>query len=344
MEPRDSCRCSFDGMNQLQSISLISQNETMREVLARVDTIASSESSVLLIGETGVGKELFAEYIHHQSARATGPLVNIGLAELPPELLESELFGHDKGAYTSAHMEKKGLFELANGGSIFLDDIDDFPLSLQSKLLRVLESREVKRVGGTTSIPLDVRLITASKIDLKALVDRGIFRADLFYRINVVPIVIPPLHERRDDIPLLVNHFLQKYAPEKNLTVCESAMRFFVEYDWPGNVRELRNIIQRISLFAKEEVRISDLPAEVTVGSTVELLTKACNRCFTTEQMSFDQVVSCLEVNLLHHALDKTGGNRTQAAQLLKMSPSTFRDKLKKYNLDNHTEATPSAR
>jgi len=331
-------------MEAPHSVSIISQNEAMKAVLVRVDTIANSDSSVLLIGETGVGKELFAEYIHQRSSRALGPLVKIGLSELPPELLESELFGHDKGAYTSALSEKKGLFEIANGGSLFLDDIDDFPLSLQSKLLRVLESRELKRVGSTTSIPLDVRLITASKIDLKALVDRGIFRADLYYRINVVPLVIPPLRERRDDVPLLVNYYLQKYSPGKSISVCDGAMRAFVEYDWPGNVRELRNIIQRISLFAKDEVQLSDLPPEVTVGGTTELIAKACNRCFTTEQMSFDQVVSCLEINLLHHALNKTGGNRTQAAQLLKMSPSTFRDKLKKYNLDGSMESASPVR
>ncbi len=320
---------------ELQTLSLITQSEIMKSILSRIETIAESDSSVLLIGETGVGKELFAEYIHRTSKRANMPLVKVGLSAVPQDLLESELFGHDKGAYTSASAEKKGLFELAEGGSIFLDDIDDFPFGLQSKLLRVLESRELKRVGGTRSIPLDVRLITASKLNLRDLVDRNLFRPDLYYRINVVPITIPPLRDRGDDIPLLVEHFLKRFSAGKNISIAHEAMAAFQEYSWPGNVRELRNIVQRIALFAGEEIHLKDLPAEIQGDSPASLLIKACTRCFLEEKMTYEQVIACLETNLLQQALKESGGNKKQAAEQLKLSVSTFRDKLKKFNLDS---------
>jgi transcriptional regulator with GAF, ATPase, and Fis domain len=271
-------------MEKLQTLALITQNRNMLSIIERIDTIAGSDSSVLLIGETGVGKELFAEYIHRVSARAEKPFVKVALSAVPADLLESELFGHDRGAYTSASNERKGLFELANGGSIFLDDIDDFPYSLQSKLLRVLESHELKRVGGTASIPLDVRLITASKLDLRELVEKGLFRADLFYRINVVPIEIPPLRERRDDIALLVAHFLRRYAAGKELSASDEAMEAFREYNWPGNVRELRNIVQRIALFAENRVELKDLPLEIRGHDALNLLVKACNKCSSSRR------------------------------------------------------------
>jgi len=305
----------------------------MREILARIDMISDSDSSVLLIGETGVGKEIFAEYIHRTSSRALKTFVKIGLAALPSELLSSELFGHEKGAYTSASTEKKGLFEIADAGSIFLDDIDDVPIDIQTKLLRVLESRELMRIGGTTPIQIDVRLITASKVDLKELVNRGIFRADLFYRINVVPIRIPPLRERRDDIPPLVEHFLKYFQPQKSISVSKEAMRALVNYPFPGNVRELKNLIQRISLFVNGEINLNDLPSEIKNENPVETLIKACNKCYIDGQMSLDQIVHCLEHNLLNEALNKAKGNQSLAAKELGLSLSTFRDKIKKYNL-----------
>jgi two-component system response regulator PilR (NtrC family) len=306
----------------------------MQSVLTRLDTIAASDSSVLLIGETGVGKELIAEYLHRTSPRYAEPLVKVGLSALPPDLLESELFGHDRGAYTSAASEKKGLFELANTGSIFLDDIDDFPFPLQAKLLRVLESNEVMHVGGTVPISIDVRLITATKVDLHTLVERGLFRSDLYYRINVVPIVIPPLRERLEDVQPLVEHFLKRYAAGRELTVSPAAMEALVRYGWPGNIRELRNLVQRMALFASTRIDVQDLPSELRDEGPLNLIVKACNRCFTEENMTFDQVVACLETNMLRQALQDSGGNRSKAAQVLKMSASTFRDKLKKYGLN----------
>ncbi|MDL1891285.1 sigma-54-dependent Fis family transcriptional regulator [Sphingobacteriales bacterium CHB3] len=321
-------------MHPHHSLALIATSDVMRSILGRIDTIATSDSSVLLIGETGVGKELIAEYIHRTGPRSDKPLVKVGLSALPPELLESELFGHERGAYTSAASEKKGLFELADTGSIFLDDIDDFPIALQAKLLRVLESREVMRVGGTTPIPIDVRLITATKVDLKELVNRGVFRSDLYYRINVVPLVIPPLRERKDDIPPIIHHFLQRYAPDKQINVAGDALRTLVDYSWPGNIRELRNVVQRMALFADGEIQLKDLPPEVREDAPLDMIAKACQRCFTEENMTFDQVVACLETNLLRQALREANGNRTHAAKALGMSLSTLRDKLKKHNIE----------
>jgi len=316
-----------------QTLALIAISDMMRSILSRIDTIAASDSSVLLIGETGVGKELFAEYIHRSSTRSTRPFVKVGLSALPPELLESELFGHERGAYTSASSEKKGLFELAATGSIFLDDIDDFPVALQGKLLRVLESREIMRVGGTAPIPIDVRLITATKVDLKEMVNRNAFRSDLYYRINVVPIVIPPLRDRREDIPHLVRHFLQRYAPNKAIAVAPEAELVLTQYAWPGNIRELRNVVQRMALFANGSIGLEDLPAEIREDTPVSLIARACQRCFTEEHMTFEEVVACLETNMLRQALQQAEGNRSQAAKALGMNLSTLRDKLKKYGI-----------
>jgi transcriptional regulator with GAF, ATPase, and Fis domain len=314
---------------------VITQNEKMRAILSRINTIAASDSSVLLIGETGVGKELFADYIHRSSPRSEKPFVKIALSAMPHDLLESELFGHERGAFTSATGEKRGLFELAHTGSLFLDDIDDVPQSIQTKLLRVLESHEVMRVGGTTTIPIDVRVITASKADLRDLVSRNLFRADLYYRINVFPVEIPALRDRREDIPILVKHFLERFAPGKRLTISPQAQRALINYSWPGNVRELRNITQRVALFAEDEIGLKDLPPEVNNGSPIELLVKACSQCFVDDSLSFTQIVACLETNLLRQALKEAAGNRTQAARALGLSLSTLRDKLKKYGLEN---------
>ncbi len=328
-------------MTSSKAIKILTNNQVMKDLIRKVDKIVKSESSVLLVGETGVGKEVFAEYIHRNSKRSEQPFVKIGLSALPEDLLASELFGHERGSFTSAMMNKKGLFEVANTGSIFLDDIDDVTMAIQTKLLRVLESHELMRIGGTVSIPVDVRLITASKVDLKLLIEQGKFRSDLFYRINVVPINIPPLRERRDDIPLLANHFLGVYAPEKNIKINNSVMQAMINYNWPGNVRELRNLIQRLSLFIENEITTRDLPPEIRLEDPEEMIIKACDKCFLEREMTFEQVVSCLEKNLLRNALDRSEGNQTKAAQMLKMSLSTFRDKCKKheaFDKDNHCD------
>jgi transcriptional regulator with GAF, ATPase, and Fis domain len=314
--------------------AIVTQSDRMQALLARMPTLAESDSPVLLLGETGVGKELFADTVHRLSPRRDGPLVKISLSAVPHELLESELFGHERGAFTHAVQAKKGLFEMADGGTIFLDDVDDVPSSIQPKLLRVLESHEVMRVGATATLPIDVRLVSASKVNLKDLVDRGLFRADLYYRLNVVPVEIPPLRLRPEDVPLLAGHFLQRFAPGKGLRLSTGAVQALERYHWPGNVRELRNVIQRISLFATDEISLEDLPPEILDGNPMELLARACARCFSEQSLSFGEVVECLETNLLRQALKDAGGNRSRAARALGLSLSTMRDKLKKYGLD----------
>jgi DNA-binding NtrC family response regulator len=321
-------------MQAAPTLAIVTKSERMKAILSRVETIARSETSVLLVGETGVGKELFADYIHRASPRFDRPFVKLSLSAMPHELLESELFGHERGAFTSAVTDKRGLFDLAHTGTLFLDDIDDVPPGVQVKLLRVLESRQVMRVGGSAPTSIDVRLVTASKVDLKDLVARNQFRADLFYRINVCPVEIPSLRERREDVALLAEYFLRRFAAGRPLTISPEAQRALTRYHWPGNVRELRNIIQRLALFAQSEIRVDDLPSEVTLGTDVAQLAKACTRCLVDGEMSYTEVVACLERNLLRQAL-ADAGSRTEAARVLGLSLSTLRDKLKKHGLND---------
>lgn len=314
-------------------ISIITQNQRMREILKVADRVAASDSSVLLEGETGVGKEIFADYLHRISNRSQGPIVKIGLSAMPTDLMASELFGHERGSFTSAIETKIGLFELADQGTVFLDDIDDVPLEIQTKLLRVLESRELNRVGGTKTIPVDIRLLAASKVNLKDLVKAGMFRADLLYRINVVTLTIPPLRERLDDVPLLVTHFTHRYAPNRKLAISHEALSYLMNYHWPGNIRELRNVVQRATLFAHDEITIDDIPSEIRSNNPLEKIISACSVCFTQKGMHFNRIMSCLEHKLVREALKQSRGNQSQAARLLNLSLSTFRDKLKKYEL-----------
>ncbi len=321
-------------MNEKNNYEIIFESQRIRDILLKIDRIAASDCSILIIGETGVGKEIFAEYIHRKSNRRNYNLVKVGLATLPPNLIESELFGYEKGAFTGSTHEKKGQFELADKGTIFLDDIDDFPLHLQTKLLRVLESKEIQRIGSEKTIPLDIRLISATKVDLSELVVQEKFRMDLFYRINVFPITIPPLRERREDIPVLIKHFLKYYVPDREIRVSDEALEAFINYSWPGNVRELRNVIQRIALFADTEIKVENLPAEIIGDKSMNIFLKACGHCFRNKNLTFEEVMSCVESHLLESALKEAGGNYSQAARSLGMSLSTFRDKCKKHNID----------
>lgn len=305
----------------------------MRAIIAKLQKVVHTDSSILLIGETGVGKEIFAEYIHRSSNRNQNTFVKIGLASLPSDLMASELFGYEKGAFTSANGTKKGLFEMADQGSIFLDDIDDVPLDIQAKLLRVLESRELMRVGGTKRIPIDIRLICASKVDLKEMVEAGRFRRDLFYRINVVPVNIPSLRERKNDIPLLTDYFLKKFAIQKKLGISKKANEALINYHWPGNVRELRNVVQRASLFADDEITLDFLPMEIANGSPLEHIIQSCSNCFYDGKLPFRKVINCLEIKLINEALSRSGGNQSEAAKNLGLSLSTLRDKIKKHQL-----------
>ncbi len=321
-------------MESSASHIVVSRNEAVLEILARIEKIASTDCSILLIGETGTGKEVFAEYIHRSSNRSQHSLVKVGLATLPPNLIESELFGYEKGAFTSSVQEKKGQFEISDKGTIFLDDIDDFPLDLQTKLLRVIEAKEIKRIGGQKTIPLDIRLITASKLDLSEMVAQGKFRMDLFYRINVFPITIPPLRQRVDDIPLLIEHFLKYYEPNRKIIVNDDAMEALTDYSWPGNVRELKNVIQRIALFTNGKISLENLPSEIKGEKPLSMFIKSCGHCFKSRNLSFEEVMQCVEAHLLENALKNANGNYSQAARTLGMSLSTFRDRCKKHGVD----------
>ncbi|RKY66975.1 MAG: sigma-54-dependent Fis family transcriptional regulator [Candidatus Latescibacterota bacterium] len=330
---------------------MVGKGHKMQEVFRLIRTVASSDSTVLLQGETGTGKELAAHAIHELSPRRDGPFVKVSCAALSRELLESELFGHVKGAFTSAVKDKPGKFELADGGTIFLDEVDDIPLELQVKLLRVLQEREFERVGGTRTIRVDVRVIAATKVDLLERVRRGLFREDLYYRLNVVPIRLPPLRERKEDVPLLMEHFLRKLGAEGRIEMTPEAMKLLMDYDWPGNVRELENLVERLVVVgAGPKVGPEDLPPEIRSPAPKEKgpsLEEVLRRQEELERMirmlgsseprlgdaSFEEIVEAKERELITEALRRTGGNKTKAAELLGMKLSTFRDKMKRLGL-----------
>ena len=330
---------------------MVGKGHKMQEVFRLIRTVASSDSTVLLQGETGTGKELAAHAIHELSPRRDGPFVKVSCAALSRELLESELFGHVRGAFTSAIKDKPGKFELADGGTIFLDEVDDIPLELQVKLLRVLQEREFERVGGTMTIRVDVRVIAATKVDLLERVRRGLFREDLYYRLNVVPIRLPPLRERKEDVPLLMEHFLRKLGAEGRIEMTPEAMKLLMDYDWPGNVRELENLVERLVVVgAGPKVGPEDLPPEIRSPAPKEKgpsLEEVLRRQEELERMirmlgsseprlgnaSFEEIVEAKERELITEALRRTGGNKTKAAELLGMKLSTFRDKMKRLGL-----------
>jgi two-component system, NtrC family, response regulator AtoC len=302
--------------------NIVGTSPKMVEVYRTVARVASTRSTVLLIGETGTGKELVARAIHYNSPRAKAPFVAVDCGALPESLLESELFGYEKGAFTGAQALKKGLFEVAHGGTIFLDEVGDIGPSLQAKLLRVLQEHEVRRIGGIEPIQVDIRVIAATRHDLEALVERGKFREDLFYRLSVVTITLPRLSERRDDIPLLALHFLGKYASEadKGLShIAPEAMAHLCQYDWPGNVRELEHVIERaVALTANPILLVDDLP------------TKLQEPAPTSDAFpSLDE----MERRHLRLALEKAAGNRRQAAMLLGVSRRTLYRMAKRHGL-----------
>ena len=302
--------------------NIIGQSPGMQELFKIVPKIAQSSSSVLILGESGSGKELIAAALHNLSQRKEKNFVTINCAAFPEGLLESELFGHMKGSFTGAVYNKQGLFEVADGGSFLLDEIAEMPFSLQAKLLRVLENGTFRRIGGTTDIKVDVRVISATNKDLREEIAAGKFREDLYYRLNVIPVTVPPLRERKEDIPLLVDHFLKKTETLKRIS--PEAMKLLMDYSWKGNVRELENIIERIVLFTEgEEIQPSNLPAEIT-GYAPE---------FTGARVDIDQIISDMEKKYLLMALSKAGGVKTEAAKLLNLSFRSFRHRLQKYGI-----------
>lgn len=309
--------------------NIIGESSAMHQVIENVRQVAPTKATVSISGESGCGKELIAQALHQLSGR-NGRFVAVHCAALPETLLESELFGHEKGAFTGANEQRKGRFELASGGTIFLDEIGEIPLSTQVKLLRVLEDHTFERIGGMETLSMDARVVTATNKDLEAMVREGTFREDLFYRINVINIHLPPLRERQEDIPLLVNHFLDHFARENNrndLTVSENAMAALCAYPWPGNIRELRNCVERMVVFTRGSViDLDNVPVnireKITPGiSKTILATSSCD-------------LECNEKLLISRALEECGNNRTKAAEKLGISRRTLHRKLAAYDLE----------
>jgi Nif-specific regulatory protein len=309
--------------------NMIGRSDRMQEVFEAVHRVAPAKATVLLRGESGTGKELIAKAIHYMSGRAKGPFIKLNCASIPEGLLESELFGHEKGAFTGAMMLRKGRFELANGGTVFLDEIGDLPPSLQPKILRVLQEREFERVGGEKTIKVDVRLVAATSRNLEELVSAGKFREDLYYRLNVVPIFLPALRERVDDIPLLVEHFLTKFNEENNKSISLSAeaLRVILDHRWPGNVREIENTIERLVVMSRGKVvPASDLPVNVRQSEIRAMHDPG-------DKSSLATTVTDMERTRLIEALRKTGWNQAKAARLLGITPRQIGYKIGKYKL-----------
>jgi DNA-binding NtrC family response regulator len=316
--------------------NVVARSPKMQEVLATVDRVAPTNSTVLLGGESGVGKDLIARAIHEKSRRASGPFIKINSTAIPENLLESELFGYEKGAFTGATASKPGKFEMADKGTLFLDEIGDVPPAIQVKLLRVLQEREFERLGGTRTVKVDVRLIAATNRDLREALEQGTFREDLYYRLNVVPIDIAPLRQRKEDIPDLVNLFISRFAgdsgkPVKSIT--PEAMQILVNYHWPGNVRELQNIIERACALAKGTVlEAPDIHLDLRPA-------KAANGVggFLPEGMTLEH----WEDEMIQEALRRADGNKSQAARLLGLSRNALRYRLSKIGIADEGEKEP---
>ncbi|MGC9054087.1 MAG: sigma-54-dependent transcriptional regulator [Candidatus Hydrogenedens sp.] len=307
---------------------IIGKSKIMQELHEKINKIADSRSTVLIRGETGVGKELVARTIHVLSPRREKPFIKVNCAALSSGILESELFGHERGAFTGAYEKKIGRFELANSGSLLLDEISEIHVDLQPKLLRALQEREIERVGGTETISVDVRIIATSNRNLEEAIEKHSFRQDLFYRLNVITIYVPPLRERKEDIPELANYFLKRFSKEngRNVdTITPKAMEYFMEYDWPGNVRELQNIIERAVVLAgdKKTLCIEDF----------EFLKIRSHSEHNVSQMQTGITLAEMEKNIILKTLEHCGGNKTKSAEVLGISVRTLRNKLHEYGL-----------
>jgi transcriptional regulator with PAS, ATPase and Fis domain len=303
---------------------ILGESKAIRQVLSLIDKVAPTDATVLLQGESGVGKELVAKAIHFRSKRRHKPFVKVSCAAIPESLLEVELFGREKGAYTDATDAKPGRFELAHQGTMLLDEVGDLTPAMQAKLLRVLQEKEFERVGGTQTIRVDVRIIAATNKDLLAAVQKGEFREDLFYRLNVVPIYIPPLRERKEDIPILAEAFVARFCAEMEkpmMTIADDAMQVLLDYDWPGNVRELQNVLERAVILAEEPViRARDLHflfAQRQTGTNPTV--------FSLRHAEMEQILRVLKL---------TKGNKAEAARLLGITRDTLYRKLREYRLD----------
>ncbi len=322
--------------NNEDSVALIGESRGMKELLGLMKRVASSHRTpVLITGESGVGKELVARAIHKMSQRASGPFVKVNCTAIPESLLESELFGYEKGAFTDAKTGKKGLFELASGGTIFLDEIGDLQMSIQPKLLQVLETQTFRKVGGLRDITVDVRIITATNQDLKRLVEEKRFRHDLYYRLNVFHIHVPPLRERREDILPLARFFLERYGRiigKKVEDFSEGVREIFLHYSWPGNVRELKNVVERAVILATGSMITPDhIPPELKEGLGEDSGSRLL--CINRESLSLSEVIEEVEKAHIKSVLSMVNNNKSKAAHILGISRYTLREKIKKYNL-----------
>ncbi len=311
---------------------MIGYSENIKKVFEKIEKVASTDSTVLIHGESGTGKELVARAIHFNSERKDRPLIPVNCGAIPEELLESELFGHEKGAFTGAIRTRIGRFELAQGGTIFLDEIGDMSPALQVKLLRVIQERQFERIGGVKTINADARIIAATNQNLERMVSEKRFREDLFYRINVIPIFLPPLRERGLDIAILANHFLKKFSHSKKKNVqrfTQEVVNSLLAYNWPGNVRELENLVEMLVVMKEEgEIDLPDLPEKI--GRKKGEADAAYSVEFPEEGVDFNQMVIQFEKDLLVKALDKCGGVKNQAAKLLNLNRTTLVEKLKR--------------
>jgi sigma-54 dependent transcriptional regulator, flagellar regulatory protein len=317
-----------------ESRAIIGLSEAMLEVFSLVDRVADSDSSIMIYGESGTGKELVARAIHQSSARENEAFVAINCGAIPENLLESELFGHVRGAFTGATSPKVGKFERADGGTIFLDEIGDMSPELQVKLLRVLEEREVERVGGSKTVKVDVRVIAATHRDLESAVEKGAFRQDLFYRLEVIPVTLPALKERTSDIPLLISHFLEIFNREKSRAVTgfsEEAVELMTSYPWPGNVRELRNMVERlVVLKGSGEISIKDLPRKLK-GNRISAELPRVE--ISQDGICLNSAVSEFEKALIVQSLERTKWVKNKAAKLLQLNRTTLVEKIKRHKL-----------
>jgi len=334
IERRDLYRENLLLKEHMAKYEIIGKSKAMKEVMQKVHKVAPTKTTVLLLGESGTGKELVARAIHQLSPRRDKLFVPINCAAIPRELLESELFGYEKGAFTGATTRKPGKFELANGGTVFLDEISELEPSLQAKLLRVLQDHVIERIGGTTALQIDVRIIAATNADLRKRVQEGRFREDLYYRLNVFPIEIPPLRERKEDIPLLVEHFITKYSREMKIPrkkISSKAMKMLMEYDWKGNVRELENTIERAMILADtEEIK----PEHINlVGIEKEMIHNDLPMDGPLEE-TVKTVVRKVEKTIIKKALEKHHWNKTKVAEQLQISYKTLLTKIKEYGLE----------
>lgn len=312
---------------------IVGRSVEMKDVFKKIEKVAQSDSTVLITGPSGTGKELVAKAIHRLSKRRNANLISVNCGAIPSELLESELFGHVKGSFTGAISDKKGRFEMANGGSIFLDEIGDMPFLLQVKILRVLQNREIERVGEGVPRPIDVRIITATHRDLEKAVIEGNFREDLYYRLNVIPIKIPPLSRRKEDVPLLISYFLDRYASadgRNRIDFCDEALELLLNYNWPGNVRELENLIERLVILKGGSlIKIDDLPEKFFKLNSCEAQESPVLK-LPDDGIDLKHFLNELENSLIDQALNRTNGNKNQASKLLQLNRTTLIEKLKK--------------